>query len=87
MKDTFEEIKTSLSSPARDAIIITPDDANDLPAPTRAIYVGTGESLSVQMVSGQIVRFDNVVAGIVYPFRIARVLATETTATELIGLR
>lgn len=87
MKDEFDEYKTGLTSPAREAAEITPDDATDLAVPTRAIFVGEVGNLAVQMLSGQTVTFSNMQAGIIYPLRVARVLATGTTATGLLGLR
>jgi len=87
VKDEFESYATSLTSPARDADPITPDDATDLSTATRGIYVGASGSLQVQMLSGQNVTFDNVQAGVVYPLRVARVLATGTTAAGLVALR
>jgi hypothetical protein len=87
MKDEFEDYATGLTAPARDASPITPDDANDLTAATRAVYVGVAGNLRVRMVSGQTVSFDAVQAGVVYPFRVARVLATGTTAAGIVGLR
>lgn len=87
MKDDFETYNTGLTSPARDAEPITPNDGADLAAATRGIYVGGAGSLQVHMVSGEIVTFDNVAAGIVYPFRVARVMASGTSATGLVALR
>lgn len=86
MKDDFESYTTSLTSPARDAEPIAPNDAVDLPAVTRGIYVGSAGNLQVQMASGQTVTFENVAAGVIYPIRVARVMATDTTATDLIAL-
>lgn len=87
MKDEFESYATGLTGPARAADPITPDDANDLAVATRALYVGTAGSLQVRMVSGQTISFANVQAGVVYPLRIAQVMATGTTAADLVGLR
>lgn len=87
MKDEFDQYKTGLTSPAREAVALTPDDATDLEDPTRAIFVGGSGNLAVQMISGQTVTFDNIQAGVIYPLRVARVLATGTTATGLLGLR
>lgn len=87
MKDDFESYTTGLTSPARDADVIVPNDAVDLSAVTRGIYVGAAGDLQVQMVSGQTVTFENVLAGVVYPIRAARVLATGTTAEGLVALQ
>ncbi len=87
MTDEFDGYATGLTSPARDATAIVPDDGADLPAATRALYVGGSGDLQVQMVSGQTATFVNMQAGVVYPLRVARVMATGTTATGLMGLR
>jgi hypothetical protein len=86
MKDDFESYTTSLTSPARDAEAIVPNDAVDLPFVTRGIYVGSVGSLQIQMVGGQTVTFENVLPGVVYPLRAARVIAAGTTAAGLIAL-
>lgn len=86
MNDDFESYTTSLTSPARDAAPIVPNDAVDLPSVTRGIYVGSAGSLQVQMAGGQTVTFENVLAGAVYPLRAARVMATGTTAADLVAL-
>lgn len=86
MKDDFESYSSSLTSPARDAAAIVPNDAVDLPFVTRGIYVGSAGSLQVRMAGGQIVTFENVLPGVVYPLRAARVLASGTTATALVAL-
>lgn len=87
MKDEFEEYKTGLTSPAREAVAVTPDDVTDLADPTRAVFVGGSGDLSVRMISGQTVTFSNIQGGVIYPLRVDRVLATGTTATGLLGLR
>ncbi len=87
MKDDFENYTSGLTSPARDAEVIVPNDAIDLPFVTRGIYVGSVGSLQVQMAGGQIVTFENVLAGVVYPLRAARVMATGTTAADLLALQ
>lgn len=86
MKDEFESYTTNLTSPARDAVAITPDDTTDLGSVTRGIYVGSAGNLQVQMASGTVVTFENVLAGAVYPIRAARVMATGTTAANLVAL-
>ena len=87
MKDDFESYATSLTSPARDATVITPNDAADLPFVTLGIYIGSAGSLRVQMASGQTVTFENALAGVVYPLRAARVMATGTTAANFLALK
>lgn len=85
-KDTFRSHTRSLISPPEAAAALVPHDAADLPHATRALYVGTGGDLVVAFLSGDVVRLANVQAGALLPMRVTRVLATGTTAGDLIGL-
>lgn len=70
------------------AFAITPSDTVDLTYPTRAIYVGVGGNLAVIMGDDSTaITFLGVVTGGFYPIAVDRVMATNTTATNLIGLR
>ncbi len=86
MAEDFSSHQTGLTSPARDAVAILPSDTVALAMPVRGIYVGSGGNLRVRMVSGAQVDFTGLAGGAVYPFRIAQVMATGTTATGLVGL-
>lgn len=85
--DDFGVYQTGLDAPASKAAAITPNDSADLAFATRAIYVGGAGNLAVQMQLDGAVTFVAVPAGSILPIRVARVLATGTTATNLIGLR
>lgn len=85
--DPFKDHQTGLTSPAVSGEAITPSDATPLPAVTRCLYVGGAGDLRVELVSGDVVTLTGTVAGAIYPLRIARVLATGTTATGLVALR
>ena len=86
MSDTFNNHVASLTSPAMAAVAIVPNDATPLANVTRAIYIGGAGNLSVVMLSGDIVTFSGVQAGMIYPLRASRVRATGTTATGIVGL-
>lgn len=86
MHDEFATFHRGLTAPAEDAASITPDDAADLPRPTRGLYVGTGGAARVSLVGGAEVVLVGLIAGVIYPLRIARVHATDTTASDLVGL-
>lgn len=86
MTDEFEHHAISLTAPVTASDTITPDDAIDLPHVTRAIYVGVGGTLVVRMQSGDVATLANVQPGVLYPLRVARVLAAGTTAAGLVGL-
>lgn len=85
--DGFNAELVRLHSPAESADAITPSDADNLPNFTRAIYVGTAGNLRVEMVGGQTVTFSNLQGGVLYPIRVRKVFATDTTAGALLGLR
>lgn len=87
MSDDFSSHTTGLTSPARAAFAITPADGVSFAAPARGLYVGTGGSIRVRMVSGDVVDFANAQGGMVYPLRVDQVMASGTSATGIIGLR
>jgi hypothetical protein len=86
MTDTFKTHGRSLTSPPEDAAAIAPDDGQDLATATRAVWVGGGGDLRLRMLGGAEVTLQGVAAGSLLPLRIARVFATGTTATALVGL-
>jgi hypothetical protein len=70
------------------AFAITPSDTVDLTYLTRAIFVGVGGNLAVILNDDTAaVTLVGVVAGGFYPLAVKRVMATNTTATTMIGLR
>ncbi|OUS04575.1 hypothetical protein A9Q96_15960 [Rhodobacterales bacterium 52_120_T64] len=75
-----------LESPARQAAVVTPDDIADLVNTSRSIYVGTAGDISVHMIGqSSAVIFKAVPVGIL-PIRADRVLATGTTAADIVAL-
>ena len=75
-----------ISAPATGLIVVTPDDDTDLPALSRAIYVGGGGALAVEMADGSAGVFSALPADMMLPIRARRVLVTGTTATALVAL-
>ena len=86
MLDRFAHSEASLSGPASTGFTVTPDDGADLPETTRAIYVGIGGNLAVQMLSGETLTLSNILPGSLLPLRVTRILATGTTAAAIAGL-
>lgn len=73
------------------SITVTPDDDNDLVFPsgtnrTRGILVGVSGDLNVIMASGTTALLKAVTAGVVHPLSVKRILATDTTATDIVAL-
>ena len=84
--DTYKNMMGGLESPAREAVSVTPNDSSDLGNTTRSIYIGTSGDIAVHMVGeSTAVIFKAVPVGVL-PIRADRVLATGTTAADLVAL-
>ncbi len=86
MIDEFESHTPGLTSPAASSHAIIPSDSNELNHATRIIYVGTGGDIAVKLVSGDTITLRAVQSGAMYPLRVAQVMATGTTASDIVGL-
>ena len=86
ISDKFSEYTSGLSSPICGGFDITPDDATDLVSLTRAIILEGAGDVAVILKNGDAIALPVLAAGVIYPVRVARVLATGTTATGLKGL-
>jgi hypothetical protein len=86
MTDIFRRHSRSLTAPPEQGAAVMPDDASDLAAVTRALYVGGAGDLAVLMPDGTPLLFGAVAAGTLLPLRVRRVLATGTSATRIVGL-
>lgn len=76
----------AISAPAQRGFAVTPNDAADLAAETRGLWVGGSGDLVLVLASGDEVTLAGAVGGSVLPLRIRRIKATGTTATQLVGL-
>ncbi|PWR04397.1 hypothetical protein DKT77_01595 [Meridianimarinicoccus roseus] len=85
MTDLYANTTPGLSSPAVDGTMIVPSDAGDLSHVTRAVYVGTGGTISAQLASGAMVTMAGVPGGSLLPLRIRKVMATGTTAGQMVA--
>ncbi|MEK9213141.1 spike base protein, RCAP_Rcc01079 family [Sphingomonas sp. 2378] len=90
MADPFRGFADTVSDPATRAVAIVPADAADLADIPKGIYVGTGGDITMigaGAPSGATgVTWKNVPAGALIPFRPRRILATGTTAANMLGL-
>jgi hypothetical protein len=85
MSDPFEEYTSGLSSPARNAFAITPNDSVDLAITPRFLNITVAGNIKVDTLGGDtgitlavpVGRFD---------LRATRVYAIGTTATGIVGL-
>lgn len=85
MSDQFAGRASGFDGPASAGFAVVPDDGADLEAVTRALYVGTGGTIAVQLVQSGTVSFHNVPDGALLPVRAVRVLES-TTASAIVGL-
>lgn len=67
--------------------VVTPSNSADLPAPARGLYVGNTGNVAVYALNGSTeIIWYNVPSGGYVRGQISRVLATNTTATNIIAL-
>lgn len=87
MADQFEGTLDSVSSPARRAVAVVPHDMNPIPDVPKALYVGTGGSITMAGAGGGADQvWANVQPGTILPFRARYVRATGTTAADILAL-
>ncbi|OLP59049.1 hypothetical protein BJF93_03745 [Xaviernesmea oryzae] len=86
MPDRFTSHAPTITGPATRGFSITPSDSAALPEVTRALYVGSSGAVALRLIEGQTVTFSGLAAGTLLPLRADRVLATGTTAGNLLGL-
>lgn len=74
--------------PVCNAVAVTPSDSTDLATPnSRGLYVGvTGDVVAIPFGGSSSVTFKALAAGVVHPIAVKRVLATNTTATNILAL-
>jgi hypothetical protein len=85
MQDSYATLSPGLESPAATGFTVTPADDDNLPAITRALYVGEGGDLAVEMSDGTALIFKDVPTGTILPLRVRKVLEA-TTAAYIVGL-
>ncbi|MEO0879232.1 MAG: hypothetical protein AAFY22_05905 [Pseudomonadota bacterium] len=76
----------TLTSPASSAVAVTPSDSVNLLQVSRALYVGTGGDVAVEMRSGATVTFKNVADGQSLALRVVKVLDTGTSASDIVAI-
>ncbi|RDE05435.1 spike base protein, RCAP_Rcc01079 family [Sphingomonas aracearum] len=90
MADKFGPYVDTPTAPSRHVTTLVPSDSTDLTDTPKGIYVGTGGDVKLIAVdapaSAPGVTFKNVPAGSLLPVRARRVLATGTTAADMLVL-
>lgn len=85
MADRFPGYSDTLTSPGVRATPVVPSDTADLPTIGKALYVGTGGTIVMRGLGDADARtWAKVPDGAMIPFRAARILATGTTAADLL---
>jgi hypothetical protein len=89
MADKFSGYADSVASPSRAPVAIVPSDTADLANVPKAIFVGTGGDIALIGIDGAPetpVLFRNVPTGTTLDVCARRIIATGTTAQDLVAL-
>ena len=78
--------QNSGSAPSRECVNITPNDNTDLDPYARSIRVGVAGNVTIQTPRGESVLFVGAGAGEIIPVHVKRLMATGTTATDIVAL-
>ena len=84
--DPFKGQSAGFDSPATSGFPITPNDTAELATLPRGILLGAGGDVAVTFQDGATVTLKNLAEGVIYPVRVRAVLATGTTATDIVGI-
>lgn len=84
--DPYAWSSSDPASPARDAVAITPSDSTNLTNMAKSLYIGGAGNVSLITAKGTTVSFVGLPAGSLIPVQVSRVMATGTTATNIVGL-
>lgn len=85
--DPFGSTVDSPIAPAQNCFAVTPQDSAELPLVTKSIYVGQGGDLALLPLRGEnTVIFRNLADGMLLDVRARKILATGTTAADIVGL-
>jgi hypothetical protein len=86
-EDIFSRFRQDNFSPVTNAVAVTPHNTEDLAYVTRALYVGGGGDVKVDLQdSGTAIIFSLVPTGTTLPIRVTRVYATGTDASGIVAL-
>jgi type 1 fimbria pilin len=87
MADSFANRADHVVAPATSAIAVVPSDTTALTDIPKALYVGTGGTVTMRGVNGSVdTVWKNVANGTILPFRARYVRATGTSAADLLAL-
>lgn len=78
---TFEQC-----GPALDGFAVTPSDSTVFTGQVKGLYIGTGGDVNVVTLAGTTILFKAVPTGTFMPVMVQQVLATSTTASNIVAL-
>ncbi len=78
--------KQDVTAPAGAGAAVTPNDSTDLTFVSRGLWIGTTGDITVTMEEGGDLTFSAVPDGTLLPLRVSRVLATGTSATNIVAI-
>lgn len=85
--DRFHRTADSVSDPARTARPVFPTDGAILPSVPKALFVGSAGNVHLRCIDDtDPVLFRNLPAGAILPVRVVEILASGTTASDLVVL-
>ncbi|AZY52243.1 spike base protein, RCAP_Rcc01079 family [Bordetella avium] len=88
IKNRFESRAADQAGSPTVALAVEPSDTEELPEVMRAIWVGTAGDVCVQYLGhkdiSEAVTHRNLLPGVWHPMQIVRVLATGTTARDIV---
>lgn len=86
MADRFQNSSPSIAGPASHGFAVAPSDSSLLSETTRGVYVGTGGNIAALLLSGASVTFTSVPSGALLPVRLTKIMATGTSASNIVAL-
>lgn len=84
--DPLQGFNQTIDSPARSLVAVSPSDSADLSFVTKALWIGVGGNVQVIDMGGTTTILVGCQAGQIIPVRVARVMATNTTATSIVAM-
>lgn len=86
MADPFAGFSGGLDSPALHGAAVSPSDTTPLATDSRSLWVGTGGDITLMTSGGETIQLKNVPAGSLLPVRTHQVMATGTSASNIVAL-
>ena len=84
--DRFQGVPSGIDGPGDDAFAVTPSDGAAFAVAARSLYVGTSGDVTLITRAGASIKFTAVPAGAILPVRCVQVMATGTTASNIVGI-